>query len=662
MIFESLVIHNFGLYAGRQEIALAPTRREKPIVLFGGLNGAGKTTLLDALQLVLYGKMANPATRDGKSYHDYLKECVHRGVGLSEGASVELWFSHRAGGATDSYRVCRTWAANNGSFRERVSVLKNGRIDDALTENWPQYVEGLIPCNIAQLFFFDGEKIAELAEETSTRTFLSTAVRSLLGLDVISQLSMDLEVIVRRQQKDVGSENIKAEIQGEEAHLEEVERGYRQLVDACATCKNDMEQLNKKALKLEKDFRSSGGDIYQNRAALQARLEERRKAQKALEARMRSFAEGAAPLSAARGVFAALVKQMAMELENKRGQVVLDAVAERDKKTMQLARNIAIPTRMIEELGDLLSDDLARQRSTLCDGDGHYLQLNERASDEIRLVDAAVEGLITEARELVKQWRSLSAEADDVERALQTVPPDEAVGSLVEGLEQARREAAKQEALLSVLEEQKHEAFKVVETQKRKLLAAIEKAVDGELQHEHAQRVVVRSQKSRNLLEKFAGRLLETHVIRLQNLILDSFRQLLRKERLVTAVAIDPGTFEMSLQGANGDALPIERLSAGERQLLAVAMLWGLARASGRAVPCVIDTPLGRLDSTHRDNLINIYFPRASHQVLLLSTDEEIDRARAEQLSAHVGRSYLLDYDDKKRVTHVKDGYFWRGS
>jgi DNA sulfur modification protein DndD len=101
-------------------------------------------------------------------------------------------------------------------------------------------------------------------------------------------------------------------------------------------------------------------------------------------------------------------------------------------------------------------------------------------------------------------------------------------------------------------------------------------------------------------------------------------------------------------------------LSAGERQLLAVSLLWGLARASGQPLPVVVDTPLGRLDGSHREHLVERYFPYASHQVILLSTDTEIDEATYQRMKKFVGRSYQLVFDQVENATSVVPGYFWK--
>jgi DNA sulfur modification protein DndD len=127
----------------------------------------------------------------------------------------------------------------------------------------------------------------------------------------------------------------------------------------------------------------------------------------------------------------------------------------------------------------------------------------------------------------------------------------------------------------------------------------------------------------------------------------------------VQSIHINPETFAIEHTGGNGKPLSMGRLSQGERQLLATALLWGLAKASGRPLPAVIDTPLGRLDSSHRSHMLNRYFPVASHQVILLSTDEEVDEDSWHRLKPHIGRSYHLKFDDTSRSTTATEGYFW---
>lgn len=122
---------------------------------------------------------------------------------------------------------------------------------------------------------------------------------------------------------------------------------------------------------------------------------------------------------------------------------------------------------------------------------------------------------------------------------------------------------------------------------------------------------------------------------------------------------IDPQTFAIKLFDDRGQAIPKERLSEGEKQIFAVSVLWGLARASARPLPTIIDTPMARLDARHRRYLVERYFPNASHQVIILSTDTEVDRRYYEKLQPHVARAYHLSYDESRKLTVPEEG-FWQ--
>ena len=56
----------------------------------------------------------------------------------------------------------------------------------------------MLPTEVAPLFFFDGERIEQLADLDKSAQVLSTAVQSLLGLDIVDRLVTDLSVLERR--------------------------------------------------------------------------------------------------------------------------------------------------------------------------------------------------------------------------------------------------------------------------------------------------------------------------------------------------------------------------------------------------------------------------------------------------------------------------------
>ena len=96
----------------------------------------------------------------------------------------------------------------------------------------------------------------------------------------------------------------------------------------------------------------------------------------------------------------------------------------------------------------------------------------------------------------------------------------------------------------------------------------------------------------------------------------------------------------------------------GEQQIYTTALLWALAKTSGKSLPMILDTPLGRLDSSHRQLLVERYFPYASHQVILLSTDTEIDKPLHLLLEPHISQTFHLAYQKTEGITTIERGYF----
>lgn len=165
--------------------------------------------------------------------------------------------------------------------------------------------------------------------------------------------------------------------------------------------------------------------------------------------------------------------------------------------------------------------------------------------------------------------------------------------------------------------------------------------------------------RSRAALKEYLFAVTELKVRQLEGEVSQCFQAICRKSNFVDRVRIDAKSFEITLFGRKGHAMRKGALSAGEKQVFAVALLWALSRTSGRPLPVIIDTPLARLDADHRRLLVETYLPLASHQVVILSTDTEVDEATFRALKPAVSHAYHLRYDDTARYTTLDAGYFW---
>ena len=176
---------------------------------------------------------------------------------------------------------------------------------------------------------------------------------------------------------------------------------------------------------------------------------------------------------------------------------------------------------------------------------------------------------------------------------------------------------------------------------------------------DNARRQLDLSRKIRLVIQNYVDRLTQRKASTLQENTEEMIHKLIRKEDLVSRLEINPKDFSVTLYGREGAKLKKGDLSAGEKEIYAICLLWGLAKTSGRELPIIIDTPLSRLDSDHRRAIVEKYYPAAGSQVIILSTDTEVDKQYYQLLFPSVEKSFLLDYDPIQGKTKVITGYFW---
>ena len=654
MRLHALTLNNVGVYRGPQTVRFS-TLEAKPITLIGGKNGTGKTSLLDSIPLVLYGNRARRIL-SGVGYGQYLHNLVHHG---ERSASVELEFDRIEDGETVRYLVERSWRrTSRGRSEEQLTVRANGEARTDLVAAWPEFVEGIMPMAVADLTIFDGEKIEALADPSSSTEVLRTSLFGLLGLDLVDRLRTDLQNYRRRAARahdadmssDLGAQLSEAE--QVLAAASEQRDTAAQALDAAQSTRSELEAHLKKATDR---LARAGGGLHAERDALNRGLAESGVAGDTVERELLQLAASDLPLT----LVPDLLKSVAAAGDQRDAATLADELHARmeirdERLAKRLTSDLDLDQASTAIVQGLLKDDLDRiERPTT----PAFTPTHDAAETARSLLHHRARDLQVEARRLTDQLSEYHAESERLERMLAAAPDGDTIASVV-------HEVATAEAELRVAERAVERALLAFSDADRGVEQA-QRAVD-KLAHEvlnagaadvNAARIAREVSNADAVLTEFADHMIRKHLGRITDAINSSLRKLLRKSGLVEGVTIEPSDLSVTLLDHVGRPIDAQRLSAGERQIMATAVLWGMSQCTGMALPTVIDTPVGRLDRSHRTNLVDRYFPHAARQVVLLSTDEEIVGDHLERLLPRVGAQYRLDFDDMEGSTSVVEGY-----
>lgn len=655
MRLHSLTLNNVGVYRGAQTVTFS-TLTTKPITLIGGKNGTGKTSLLDSISLILYGNRARRIL-NGMSYGQYLHGLVHHG---EREASVTLEFDQAEDGQTVRYVVERAWRrSSRGRSNDQLMVTTNGETRSDLVAAWPEFVEGIMPMAVADLAIFDGEKIEALADPASSTKVLRTSMFGLLGLDLVDRLRSDLQHYRRRAAKaHDGEASSGLRLRLGEAELALADAGEQreaaeQILDAAQSLRSDLQsQLQRATDRLAR----AGGGLHAEREALNRQLVESGVAGDTVERELLELATSDLPLT----LIPNLLKVVTAARDQHDAAVLAGELHSRMK-----SRDEYLARRLEDQLGldkptaaavrRLFRADLNRTESPPPPA---FTPTHDATEASRSLLHNRGRELQVEARRLVNALAEHHAESERLERILAAAPTNDTVAAVVQDVaiveaELRVAERAVEDALLKL-----GDAGRRVEQEQRAIDGLAHEVLNAGAADANAARIARGITAADEVLTEFADHMIRKHLGRITDAINSSLRDLLRKDGLVYGVSIDPSDLSVTLLDECDQPFDAKRLSAGERQIMATAVLWGLSQCTGMALPTVIDTPVGRLDRSHRTNLVDRYFPEASRQVVLLSTDEEIVGEHLRRLLPHIGARYRLDFDETEGFTSVTEGYF----
>ena len=132
------------------------------------------------------------------------------------------------------------------------------------------------------------------------------------------------------------------------------------------------------------------------------------------------------------------------------------------------------------------------------------------------------------------------------------------------------------------------------------------------------------------------------------------FRKITNKIHAYERMIINPD-FSFGVETVNNIRPPMELISAGEKQVTALSFILGLSEYTRRQAPIFMDTPMGRLDETHRRNVAKVLLELANsgQQIILLVTDTDMAFGVYDILKPAIGAEFEIVHNQINLTSNI---------
>lgn len=647
MIIKKLILHNFGIYAGDNIFSFKKTKR-KTVTLIGGMNGRGKTTFLEAVLLALYGSNSFAVIESKyKTYGNYLRAHTNIEDGTKE-SFVELEFSMNEENDKNIYVINRSWNLDGKRIKDSVNVRKNGNDDKFLAQNWSMFIESILPSGLANFFFFDGEKISELAEG-ETNLQMKKSIKALLGINVIDLLQNDLSRIMKKLENEDVGEYSATRIDELRALKDDKNDKLIAIDDEIDELKNEIIKTDRMISKKKEDFEAKGGYIAeQSKELFSERVEIKSKFEQ-MQSHFIDLAATEMPLILVEPLINKILKQSLKERESKSMNIAVGRIND-------FFKAYSLKKKDNGDVSDFINFIVKQTKNSSVDA---IFDLSETAYAQGSLMlDYQLENLRENYISDKEKEEKMVIRINEIDNYLSVDIDEKAIKRIYKKI----CELENTKIQLEVLLENKDKERTLINGEYLKAAAEFNRCVEQSLQtmerEDDLKRLNGYALLAQRVSEHYKTELQRARVQELADTMTECYKKLLGKQKLIYKIEMDHETLDYRYIDKKGNEIEKSVLSAGEKQLMVISMLWALGICSRKKLPIIIDTPLARLDSAHRTALINKYFPTASSQTIILSTDAEIDSTYYDIIHKHIGNEFTLIYDEDTKCSTIEEGYF----
>lgn len=709
MKIRKLKMKNFSSFEGVNEFDFDVTR-DKNIILIGGQNGAGKTSLFSAIKIALYGPLAFGYVGINSHYTSKIKEYINaKAFHLDRvEAGVLINLSVKIEREYFNYEISREWTYIKQHLEEVLVIKKNGEIlNDQEISYFMNYLLGIIPPDLFDFFMFDGEEVGNIFSTNMYNSYVKNALFTMCNMDVYELIrkytsnylaKSDYEEIDNSEYEILKKQAEKMELSISEMELKKIE------------LETTIEENRIQIEELETAYKNAGGITKKEREKMLEEFQNAEKIKQEKSLQLKNFVEGMMPFYIVRDFADKISTQLDLE---EKGEIFYYVQNKIPKKTMKqaLSKYGEVPDGAIEDVIDVLLNAFRPKGYS-----ENAKSIHDLSKEEIGRVNAIFSALYDfeeeEMVKVIKDKQKASKTTLEINRQLKNSMSEEDVqlfrekeNSLLKAKNSYIQELHKIEGELS---EAKEKHLDLVQECNKKHEELINSA-----QNKHVYEL---SFGVSRVMEQLLSKKTENMKERLEQLTVENLHRIYRKENLITHIEIEndyqfnlfqnisyyegellslinnvgydateklighKGTKEL-YQKYNTDSIAglkerllqtsrmnrietykkieLNRLSKGERQIFILALYWAIIMISGRDIPFIIDTPYARIDANHRKEISEKFFPNISRQVVILSTDEEINEEYYRIIQPYVAKEYLLTNDESINKTTVENKYFF---
>lgn len=715
MKINKILLYNFNSYEGLNEFDFTSQDPEKNIILIGGRNGAGKTSLFTAIKIALYGPLAFGYVSVNPHYISKIKDCINSKAYKKDvvESRVQITISLMVEREIKEYEITREWDYTKQKLEEKYYVKINGLLlDEQQLSYFQNYLQGLVPPDLFEFFLFDGEEVGSIFSTSLYNSYVKNAIYTLCRLDIFE--------IVRRYTNGYAGKAAGKDEEGlyrqydelcEKAN--EIEAKKVKIEKQIISAQEMLEKIETELIEVETAFKNAGGITKAKRQKLAKEFEEAEYIKTESLTRIKVFVEGLMPFFIVKDFTEKITAQMDFEEKSEIYYYVQQKLKKKEIKAV-LNEKIDVNDEAVEILMEFLLKKFEPK------GFREDVQpMHDLSREDIRRVNSMISVLDdfdTQVMiDLVNRRKVAADRTTEINKILKSAMTDEDAGRFAEQENALLKK--KEELIKKVYEDQKQvdkivEELAVVGQQRDRVFQSLR----DNAQNKHVLELssglnqmmnVMLSNKTvsirRKLEELIVGKL--KHIYRKNNLIVhieieEDFQFNLYQnakytttelEHLIKNLGKDSFSVEIGKQGQSRlfelykvnslnqlqqalsnagnnshsevdlyKRIDLSRLSKGERQIFILSLYWAIIELSGQDIPFVIDTPYARVDSEHRREISEKFFPNISKQVIILSTDEEINEEYYEIIKPYVAKEFLLVNEESQNRTTVEQHYFFR--